>query len=193
MRRFEMPCGGAISRATSPLSPTCPKASRLATCCPAWTPQAADTVARRILGGGDQEPTRPVDNPSTEGRKAAVGGGGEGRTPWSGRKGVRAGGFEPPRVAPPGPKLPMRCAGRYSPGLYQASQLGRRRSVVPSCTRSSRGVAARPVSNLVSIGCPVPSGRGRLRHGKSGENEVPAAGWRLQCSPCPASSSICHT
>ena len=41
---------------------------------PGLDAQAADTVARRILGGGDQEPTRPVDNPSTDGRKAAVGG-----------------------------------------------------------------------------------------------------------------------
>jgi hypothetical protein len=40
---------------------------------PGLDAQAADTVARRILGDGDQEPTRPVDNPSTEGRKAAVG------------------------------------------------------------------------------------------------------------------------
>jgi hypothetical protein len=32
-----------------------------------------------------------------------------------------------------------------------APELGRRRSLVPSCTRSSGGVAARPVSNLVSI------------------------------------------
>jgi hypothetical protein len=40
------------------------------------------------------------------------------------------------------------------PWLYQARKLGGRRSVVSSCTRSSRGVAARPVSNLVSIGDP---------------------------------------
>jgi hypothetical protein len=46
----------------------------------------------------------------------------------------------------------MRCAGRCSPGLHQAFGLGGRRSAVPSCTRSSRGVAARPVSNSVSIG-----------------------------------------
>jgi hypothetical protein len=64
---------------------------------------------------------------------------------------VRAEGFEPPRVAPPGPKLPTRCAGWCAPGLYRASELGRCRNVAPSCTRSSRGVAARPVSNLVSI------------------------------------------
>jgi hypothetical protein len=38
------------------------------------------------------------------------------------------------------------------PWLYQARKLGGRRSVVSSCTRSSRGVAARPVSKLVSIG-----------------------------------------
>jgi hypothetical protein len=52
----------------------------------------------------------------------------------------------------PGHKLPMRCARRCSPGRSWAFELGCRRSVVPSCTRSSRGVAARPVSNLVSIG-----------------------------------------
>jgi hypothetical protein len=69
-----------------------------------------------------------------------------------GQEGVRAGGVEPPRVAPPGPKLPTRCAGRCSPGLYQAFELGGRRSVVSSCTRASQGVAARPVSNRVSIG-----------------------------------------
>jgi hypothetical protein len=45
------------------------------------------------------------------------------------------------------------------PGLHA----GRTPERVSSCTRSSRGVAARPVSNLVSIGVPVPSGRGRLR------------------------------
>jgi hypothetical protein len=52
----------------------------------------------------------------------------------------------------PGPKLRTRCSERSCPGLYQAFKLGRRRSLVPSCTRSSRGVAARPVNNLVSIG-----------------------------------------
>jgi hypothetical protein len=52
----------------------------------------------------------------------------------------------------PEPKLPTRCAGWCVSGLYQAVELGGCRSVVPSCTRSSRGVAARPVSNLVSIG-----------------------------------------
>jgi hypothetical protein len=65
---------------------------------------------------------------------------------------VRAGGFEPPRVAPPGPKLRTQCAGWCSPGLQHAFKLGRRRRAVPSCIRLSWGVAARPVSNLVSIG-----------------------------------------
>jgi hypothetical protein len=63
----------------------------------------------------------------------------------------------------PGPKLPTPCTGWLSPGLYQVFTLGGRQSVVPACTRSSRGVLARLVSNLVSIGVPVPSGRGRLR------------------------------
>ena len=85
----------------------------------------------------------------------------------------------------------MRCACRCSLGLYQAFELGRRRTVVPSCPRSSRSVAARPVSNLVSIGVPVPSGRGRLRrsgpprpgtdrpagHGKADPGLTP-------CMPC---------
>ena len=52
----------------------------------------------------------------------------------------------------PGPKLPTRCASWCSPGLYQTFTLGGRQSVVPSCTHSSWGVAARSVSNLVSIG-----------------------------------------
>jgi hypothetical protein len=55
----------------------------------------------------------------------------------------------------PEPKLRTRCAGWCSPGVYQALELGGRRSAVPPCTRSSRGVVARPVSNLVSIGVPV--------------------------------------
>ena len=62
----------------------------------------------------------------------------------------------------PGPKLRTRCAGWCSHGLYQAVDLDTCRSPVPCCSRSSRGVAARPVSNLVSIGVPVPSGHGRL-------------------------------
>jgi hypothetical protein len=52
----------------------------------------------------------------------------------------------------PGPKLPTRCAGPFSPGLYHAFELDGCRRVVPPCTRSSRGVTARPVSNPVSIG-----------------------------------------
>jgi Phage integrase family len=42
---------------------------------PGLDAQAADTVARLILGDGDQVPTRPVDKPLTEGRKAAGRGG----------------------------------------------------------------------------------------------------------------------
>jgi hypothetical protein len=91
----------------------------------------------------------------------------------------------------PGPKLPTPCAGWLSPGLYQVFTLGGRQSVVPACTRSSRGVLARLVSNLVSIGVPVPSGRGRLRrsgpprpgtdrlagHGKADQGLERAAGY----------------
>jgi hypothetical protein len=49
-------------------------------------------------------------------------------------------------------KLPTSCSERSCPGLCQAFKLGGCRHVLPSCTRSSRGVAVRPVSNLVSIG-----------------------------------------
>ena len=112
-----------------------------------------------------------------------------------GQMGVRAGGVEPPRVAPPGPKLPTRCAGRSSPGLYQAVELRGRRGVVPPCTRSSRGVAARPVSNLVSIGVPVPSGRGRLRRSGPPRPGTGSAGRARQgrSRPEPASSSVSGT
>jgi integrase len=118
---------------------------------PGLDAEAAGTVARLILGDRDQEPARPVDKALTTDRPTASKRG-EVKREAPGQRGVRAGGFEPPRVAPPGPKLPTRCASWSSPGLYQAFTLGRRQSVVPSCTRSSRGVVARPVSNLVSIG-----------------------------------------
>ncbi len=78
--------------------------------------------------------------------------GGEVKGGTAGQRVVRAGGFEPPRPRTPGPKLPTRCAGWSSPGHYQAVELVGGQSVVPSCTYSSRGVVARPVSNLVSIG-----------------------------------------
>jgi hypothetical protein len=52
----------------------------------------------------------------------------------------------------PGPKLPMRCGGWCSPVLYQVVKLGERRSIGPSCARSSRGCRGLSVSNLVSIG-----------------------------------------
>jgi integrase len=70
---------------------------------PGLDAQAAGTVARLILGDAEREPVRPVDNPLTTGRKAP-GRRGEVKGERPGRKGVRAGGFEPPRVAPPGPK-----------------------------------------------------------------------------------------
>ena len=70
---------------------------------PGLDAEAAGTVARLILGDGDQEPARPVDKSLTEGRKAA-GRGEEVKGERPGQEGVRAGGFEPPRVAPPGPK-----------------------------------------------------------------------------------------
>jgi hypothetical protein len=50
-----------------------------------------------------REPARPVDKPLTRGRQAADRGA-EVNGESAGRGVVRAGGFEPPRVAPPGPK-----------------------------------------------------------------------------------------
>ena len=129
---------------------------------PGLDAEAAGTVARLILGDGEQESARPVDKAlttdrPTPSRREEV------KREAPGQKGVRAGGFEPPRPRTPGPKLPTRCSGWCSPGLYQPVELGESRSTVPSCSRSSRGVAPRPVSNLVSIGASGPSGRGRLR------------------------------
>ena len=72
---------------------------------------------------------------------------------------ANGGSARPHGTSVPEPKLPTRCAGWSSPGLYQALELGGCRSFVPSCTRSSRGVAARPVS----IGGFGSVGRGRLR------------------------------
>src|SRR5512132_2448123 len=70
---------------------------------PGLDAEAADTVARLILGDGDQEPARPIDKAlttdrPTSSRREAV------KREAPGQEGVRAGGFEPPRVAPPGPK-----------------------------------------------------------------------------------------
>jgi integrase len=70
---------------------------------PGLDAQAAGTVAQLILGDADQEPARPVDKPLTTGRKAPDRGG-EVKGERPGQKRVRAGGVEPPRVAPPGPK-----------------------------------------------------------------------------------------
>ena len=70
---------------------------------PGLDKQAAGTVARLILGDGDQEPARPVDKalttdrPTPSRRK-------EVKREAPGQRGVRAGGFEPPRPKTPGPK-----------------------------------------------------------------------------------------
>jgi hypothetical protein len=47
----------------------------------------------------------------------------------------------------PEPKLPTRCAVWSSSDLYQAVELAGRRSRIPTCTRSSRGVAAVSLAN----------------------------------------------
>jgi hypothetical protein len=70
---------------------------------PGLDAQAADTMARLILGDGEQEPMRPVDKALTIGRKAS-GRGEEVKGERPGRRGVRAEGFEPPRPRTPGPK-----------------------------------------------------------------------------------------
>jgi hypothetical protein len=61
------------------------------------------------------------------------------------------------------PKLPTRCGGPVLSWALQGLELDGCRRVIPPCTRSSWGVASRPVSNFVSSRIPVPSGRGRLR------------------------------
>jgi integrase len=129
---------------------------------PGLDAQAAGAVARLILGDAGQAPVRPVDRPLTSGRRAADGGE-EVKGEPAGRGLVRAGGFEPPRPKTPGPKLPTRCAGECSPDLYQADAQAGWRASVPSHTALFRCLAARPVSNLVSMEVPVPSGRGRHR------------------------------
>jgi hypothetical protein len=70
---------------------------------PGLDAEAAGTVARLILGDGDQELARPVDKALTTdrpypSRREEV------KREAPSQEGVRAGGFEPPRVAPPGPK-----------------------------------------------------------------------------------------
>jgi hypothetical protein len=111
------------------------------------------TVARLslVLGHNDEPPSRPIDKPLTTGcqapeRRKEV------KRNRAGQRGASGGSRTPTSLRTPGPKLPTRCAGWSSPGLDEAFELGGRQSVVPSCTRSSRSVAARPVSNLVSIG-----------------------------------------
>jgi len=77
---------------------------------PGLDAEAAGTVARLILGDGDGDPkpARPVDKALTTDRPTASRRE-EVKREAPGQRGVRAGGFEPPRVAPPGPKLPTRC------------------------------------------------------------------------------------
>jgi hypothetical protein len=123
---------------------------------PGLDAQAADTVARLILGDGEQEPTRPVDKASTIGRKAS-GRGEEVKGERPGRRGVRAEGFEPPRPRTPGPK-PGASAGsatlasrssslqQRSSGSCSAKRMGgtRDRAFGPSCRAGASPTEGRP-------------------------------------------------
>jgi hypothetical protein len=62
---------------------------------PGLDAQAADTVARLILGAADQEPAGPVDKPLTTGHKAAERGEEVKREP-AGRRGGASGGIRTP-------------------------------------------------------------------------------------------------
>ena len=70
---------------------------------PGLDAQAADTVARLILGPPEPSADPSADKPLTTGRQAADGGE-EVKGEPAGQRGVRAGGFEPPRPRTPGPK-----------------------------------------------------------------------------------------
>jgi integrase len=70
---------------------------------PGLDAQAADTVARLILGPPEPSSGASANKPLTTGHPAADGGG-EVKGERPGQGGVRAGGFEPPRPRTPGPK-----------------------------------------------------------------------------------------
>jgi integrase len=118
----------------------------------------AGTVARLILGDNDQPPSRPIDTPLTTGRMAPSERK-EVTRESAGQRGASGGSRTPTSLRTPGPKLPTRRPSQCSPGLHHAFELDGCRRVVPSCIRSSRGVTARPVSNLVSIGGSGPRSR----------------------------------
>jgi hypothetical protein len=86
---------------------------------PGLDAEAAGTLARLILGDQEQAPARPVDN-GPEGPEQARKVKGE----RPGQRGVRAGGFEPPRVAPPGPKLCRSCGGWWVSQTLSARSAG---------------------------------------------------------------------
>ena len=114
---------------------------------PGLDAEAAGTVARLILGDADQEPARPVDKAlttdrPTPSRREEV------KREAPGQRGVRAGGFEPPWVAPPGPKLRTGCVGWWHSGRCKAAQQDGRCSAVPACTASSRYLSAGLVSKM---------------------------------------------
>jgi hypothetical protein len=112
---------------------------------PGLDAEAAGTVARLILGDADQEPARPVDKAltidrPTPSRREEV------KRGAPGQRGVRAGGFEPPRPRTPGPK-PGASAG--SATLARCGEL----------TTAGSGACSRWVGRGAPRPGPGPSGR----------------------------------